>query len=89
MLLWPRLDRARVRKVADNPARIAELVSRRTSQPYDVILAMLTRQTDRLIAPTEQTGTFDPGRKEASRIALRIVRRDEGAKIEVQDLLPA
>ena len=53
MLLWPRLDRARLRKFADDPARIAEIVERRTSQPYDVILAMLTRQTDRLISPTE------------------------------------
>lgn len=89
MLLWPRLDRARIRRHADNPARIAELVSRRTSQPYDVILAMLTRQTDRLVAPTEPTAGFDSGRSEAARISLRIVRSEAGAKIEIQDLLPA
>jgi hypothetical protein len=89
MLLWPRLDRARVRKIADNPARIAELVSRRTSQPYDVILAMLTRQTDRVIAPTEPAGAFASGRRDATRVALRIVRSEDGAKIEVQDLLRA
>jgi hypothetical protein len=89
MLLWPRLDRARIRKIADNPARIAELVSRRTSQPYDVILAMLTRQTDRLIAPTERAGGFESGRKENARVALRIVRSEDGAKIEIQDLQPA
>ena len=45
MLLWPRLDRAKIRRFADDPARIAEIVEARTSQPYDVILAMLTRQT--------------------------------------------
>ena len=45
MLLWPRLDRAKIRKVADDPARIAEIVERRTSQPFDVILAMLTKQS--------------------------------------------
>jgi hypothetical protein len=46
MLLWPRLDRARIRKVAHDPARIAEIVEARTSQPYDVILAMLTRNSN-------------------------------------------
>ena len=45
MLLWPRLNRAQIRKVADDPGRIAEIVEARTSQPYDVIVAMLTRQT--------------------------------------------
>ena len=89
MLLWPRLDRARLRRVADNPARIAEMVERRTSQPYEVILAMLTRQTDKLVSPTEVTSSFDSGRADAARSSLRIVRSEEGAQIEVQDLLPA
>ena len=89
MLLWPRLDRAKLRKVADDPARIAEMIERRTSQPYDVILAMLTRQTDKLISPTEEAPAFDSGRVDAARIALRIVRSEEGAQIEIQDLLPA
>jgi hypothetical protein len=44
MLLWPRLNRAQIRRYADDPARIAEIVEGRTSQPYEVILAMLTRQ---------------------------------------------
>lgn len=88
MLLWPRMDRAKLRKVAANPGRIAELVERRTSQPYGVILAMLTRQSETLASPTEQSPGFDSGRSEA-RIALRIVRSEEGAKIEVQDLIPA
>ena len=89
MLLWPRLDRARLRKIADDPVRIAQMVERRTSQPYDVILAMLTRQTDRLISSTEATSGFDSGRSEAARMSLRIVRSEEGTQIDVQDLLPA
>jgi hypothetical protein len=59
MLLWPRLDRAKIRKVADNPARIAEIVAARTSQPYDVILAMLTRPTP---APGWTAGFVRPGK---------------------------
>lgn len=89
LLLWPRLDRARLRKVADDPARIAEIVERRTSQPYDVILAMLTRQSPALAAPTEESAGFDSGRVEAARGALRILRSEQGQVIEVQDLLPA
>lgn len=89
MLLWPRLDRASLRKIADNPARIAELVERRTSQPYEVILAMLTRQTDRLVSPTHDASGFDSGRPEGIRPALRIVRSEAGTQIEIQDLLPA
>jgi hypothetical protein len=89
MLLWPRLDRARVRKIGDNPARIAELVSRRTSQPYEAILAMLTRQSASLMAPTESTAGFDSGRTEAARIALRIVRTDAAEAVEQQELVPA
>jgi hypothetical protein len=88
MLLWPRLDRAKIRRVADDPARIAEIVERRTSQPYAVILAMLTRQAHGLTAPTEESAGFDSGRADANRISLRIVRSDEGKTISVQDLLP-
>jgi hypothetical protein len=89
MLLWPRLDRARLRKIADNPARIAELVERRTSQPYEVILTMLTRQTDRLLSPTQDASVFDSRRPDGIRPALRIVRSEDGTQIEIQDLLPA
>jgi hypothetical protein len=89
MLLWPRLDRARIRKVADNPARIAEIIERRTSQPYDVILAMLTRPSPPLTAQADDAATFDSGRIDPKRIALRIVRSEEGNPIQVQDLLPA
>jgi hypothetical protein len=43
MLLWPRLDRNRLSRHADDPARIAQIVQQRTSQPFDAILAMLTK----------------------------------------------
>jgi hypothetical protein len=89
MLLWPRLDRAKIRRVADNPARIAEIVERRTSQPYDVILAMLTRQSPPLAGPSDDATGFDTTRTETTRFALRILRSEEGNDIQVQDLLPA
>jgi hypothetical protein len=89
MLLWPRLNRAKLRKVADDPARIAELVERRTSQPFDVIVAMLTRQSEALTAPTEPSAGFESGRSEAARASLRVVRLEDGARIEVQELIPA
>jgi hypothetical protein len=43
MLLWPRLDRTRLSRVADDPARIAQMVQERTSQPFEAILAMLKK----------------------------------------------
>ena len=89
LLLWPRLDRARIRKVADDPARIAEIVVRRTSQPYDVILAMLTRESPSFSVSSEERPAFDQGRPVAPRIGLRIVRSEEGSEIGVQDLLHA
>ena len=89
MLLWPRLDRAKISRVADDPARIAEIVERRTSQPYDVILAMLTKQSPSLAGPSDEATGFDSTRTEGSRVALRIVRSEEGNAIQVQDLLPA
>jgi hypothetical protein len=89
MLLWPRLDRARIRRVADNPARIAEIVEQRTSQPYDVILAMLTKHSPPLAASPDDETSYESGRGDASRTTLRIVRSEEGNEIQVQDLLPA
>jgi hypothetical protein len=88
MLLWPRLDRAKIRRVADNPTRIAEIVERRTSQPFDVILAMLTRQIPSPAA-ADNVVEQEPARIESTRIALRIVRSDTGGEILVQDLVPA
>jgi hypothetical protein len=89
MLLWPRLDRAKIRKFADNPTRMAEIIERRTSQPFDVILAMLTKQNVQMGPATEDAPVFEPGRGENSRVTLRIVRSEEGSPIQVQDLLPA
>jgi len=88
LLLWPRLDRAKIRKVADNPVRIAEIVERRTSQPFDAILAMLTKHAPALTAPAEEWTSFDAPRPETALFALRIVRSVEGDEIRVQDLLP-
>jgi len=47
LLLWPRLDRARLARTAGDPQRIARLVARRSSLPSDVIVAMLTAADDR------------------------------------------
>jgi hypothetical protein len=75
--------------VADDPGRIAEVVQRRTSQPYAVILAMLTRQSTMPVpAPAEQRD-FDQGRMDGQRVGLRIVRSEEGSTIQVHDLVPA
>jgi hypothetical protein len=68
---------------------MAELIERRTSQPYDVILAMLTRQTPTFNGPTEVSGGFQVASGDPGRVALRIVRSEEGNAIQVQDLLPA
>lgn len=76
LLLWPRLDRSRLRKLGDDPSRIAELVERRTSQPFEVILAMLTRQTDVPLA-AKDAADVEAERSEQPRVALRIVRDEE------------
>jgi hypothetical protein len=47
LLLWPRLDSARLARTAGDPQRIARLVARRSSLPSDVIVAMLTAADDR------------------------------------------
>jgi hypothetical protein len=89
MLLWPRLDRAKIRKVAGDPVRIAEIVERRTSQPFDVILAMLTKQIPPVAPATDDASEIESARSDGARVALRIVRSEEGNPIQVQDLLPA
>jgi len=88
LLLWPRLDRAKLRKIADDPGRIAEMVVRRTSQPYDVILAMLLRQSPSFAKPTAEPRNLPTPRQEVSRVALRIVRNEDGDEIGVQNLPP-
>jgi hypothetical protein len=87
--LWPRLDRSKISRVADDPTRIAEIIERRTSQPLDVILAMLTRQAPVLSSSTDTPKNCEGSRPEATHVALRIVRSEEGGEIQVQDLLPA
>jgi hypothetical protein len=89
MLLWPRLDRAKIRRFADNPTRIAEIVEHRTSQPFDAILAMLTREIPSLAAPADNAAEHGPARIESTRVALRIVRSETGSEILVQDLVLA
>jgi hypothetical protein len=89
MLLWPRLDRAKLRKAAGDPNRMAEIIERRTSQPRDAILAMITRQNPNLNAPTSESAGFESSHSDASRVSLRIVRSEESGEISVADLLPA
>jgi hypothetical protein len=84
MLLWPRLDRAKLRRIANDPIRIAEMVERRTSLPFDSILAMLTRQNPSL-SQTESTAGFESSHADSTRVELRIVRSD-GGEIRIQDL---
>ncbi len=89
LLLWPRLDRAKLRRFEDDPARIAELVERRTSQPYDVILAMLTRQSPPPPVLAATAPECDRGRAEVQWVGLRIVRNDPVDAAMLKDLLPA
>jgi len=78
-----------IRKVADDPIKIAEIVRRRSSQPFDVILAMLTKQIEAVAVRAEAPNSFQSSYSESSRVSLRIVSREEGETIQVQDLLPA
>jgi hypothetical protein len=42
LALWPRLDRAALRRCHQDPERIAALVARRTSMPQEAIKSVLT-----------------------------------------------
>ena len=42
LALWPRLDRAALRRCKNDARRIAALVARRTTMPPEAILNMLT-----------------------------------------------
>ena len=42
LALWPRLDRAALRRCNQDPERIAALVARRTSMPPEAIKSVLT-----------------------------------------------
>lgn len=89
MVPWPRLDMAKVRRVANDPARLAEIIEHRTSQPFDVIIAMLTRQTPGLGDLNGAQPRPSPVVAAGSQVALRVVRTDEGDEIEVMDLRPS
>jgi hypothetical protein len=41
LALWPRLDRAALRRCRQDPGRIAELVARRTTMPPEAIRQVL------------------------------------------------
>ena len=43
LAIWPRLDRAALRRCGGDPRRIARLVSHRTTLSIEVIVGMLTR----------------------------------------------
>jgi hypothetical protein len=89
MVLWPRLDRARLRKVADDPARIAAVVVRRTSQPFDVILAMLTHQEGTTDVSTGEPIPLDPRQAQAVQARLRGVRTGRDMTAETRGRLLA
>ncbi len=88
LLLWPRLERAKLRKVGEDPTRIAELVVRRTSQPFEAVLAMLMRQNPALEPQIDDPLGFEIIEPKQSRVALRIVRSDEGSEIRFQTIAP-
>jgi hypothetical protein len=50
---------------------------------------MLTRQSASFASPAPNLDDDDRVRTAAPRVGLRIVRKDEGASIQVQDLLRA
>ena len=43
--LWPRLNRRMLARSQGNPARIADLVARRTSLPVDTIIELLLKES--------------------------------------------
>jgi hypothetical protein len=42
LALWPRLDRAALRRCRQDPERISALVARRTAMPQEAIRSLLT-----------------------------------------------
>jgi hypothetical protein len=85
LLLWPRLDRARLRKLGDDPVRIAQMVAHRSSQPNDVILAMLTRTCPAASSPPPGPERFRGARSDG-RADLRVVRTEETGEIRIRTL---
>jgi hypothetical protein len=60
LVLWPRLDPARLARAGGDPRRIARIVGRRTALPLETIVAMLTGEA---VAPSStETGRTARGR---------------------------
>ena len=80
LLLWPRLDRARLLRAADDPRRIAEIVSRRTIHSVEMIVVMLERDTSVPTARTEMGTGFESGPVANARATMKLMKhdRDEG-----------
>jgi hypothetical protein len=89
ILLWPRLSRARLRRVAADPERIAELVCRRTSQPYTSVVAMLTREPSAPAPAVDVDTGFESGRQAATRASLQLVATSPRNPAPRRVLLPA
>jgi hypothetical protein len=47
LLIWPRLDRRRLRRIGEEPMKIARLVARRTNLSVETIQAMIVGRTGR------------------------------------------
>lgn len=45
LTIWPRLDRRALSRCACDPERIAGIVARRTSMPFEAILALIVGPT--------------------------------------------
>ena len=54
LALWPRLDKAALRRCGNDPSRIAALISRRTSMPPEQIVQVLVMT----IPAREDAGTW-------------------------------
>ncbi len=55
LAVWPRLDRVRLARAQDDPNRIARVVERRTTLPFESILALLTHGTGIAIVPQSRS----------------------------------
>jgi hypothetical protein len=46
LMLWPRLDRVKLRRTRGDPARISRLVARRTALPEPAILELILGEVE-------------------------------------------
>jgi hypothetical protein len=75
LALWPRLNRAQLHRVADDPAAIARLVSHRTCSPIECIVAMLT---EHLLEAASDPGPAPRGRLVAASREREAATRVQG-----------